>query len=68
MISIFKTENIKNDEEGRVIFAELRGLSTDTKPTKIGESEIGNGSAFIEIDTQKIAFFDGVSKTWKEVQ
>lgn len=67
MVSIFKTDNIKNTEEGRIIYGELRGLSTDTKPTTIGENEIGNGSAFIEIDTQKIFFFDGVSKTWKGV-
>lgn len=67
MVSIFKTDNVKNTEEGRVIYAELRGLSTDTKPTTIGENEIGNGSAFIEIDTQKIFFFDGVSKEWKGV-
>lgn len=65
MISIFNTNNIKNEEEGRKIYAELRGLSTDDKPTKIGETEIGNGSAFIEIDTQKIFFFDEVSKEWK---
>lgn len=67
MISIFKTENIKNEEESTKIFAELRGLSTDTKPIKIGEKEIGNGSAFIEIDTQNIFFFDEVSKEWKGV-
>lgn len=67
MVSIFKTDNVKNTEESRVIYAELRGLSTDTKPTTIGENEIGNGSAFIEIDTQKIFFFDGISKTWKGV-
>ena len=67
MISIVKTDNVKNTEEGRILIAELRGLSTDTKPTAIGENEIGNGSAFIEIDTQKIFFFDGVSKEWKGV-
>ena len=65
MVSIFKTDNIKNTEDGRIIYAELRGLSTDTKPTKIGEDTIGNGSVFIEIDTQSIFFFDDVSKEWK---
>ena len=68
MVSIFKTDNIKNTEEGKIIYGELRGLSTDTKPTKIGESSIGNGSVFIEIDTQKLSFFDDSTKTWKEVQ
>ena len=68
MVSIFKTDNIKNTEEGRIIYGELRGLSTDTKPTKIGEDTIGNGSVFVEIDTQKLSFFDGNAKTWKEVE
>ena len=40
-------------------------MSTDTKPTKIGEKEIENGSVFIEIDTQKLFFFDADSKEWK---
>jgi len=68
MISIVKTDKIKNTDEGRVLIAELRGLSTDTKPTTIGNNEIGNGSAYIEIDTQNIFFFDGVSKEWKGVE
>ena len=41
---------------------ELRGLSTDTKPT-----DVGNGSVFIEIDTGTIYMFDAVSKQWKEI-
>ena len=45
---------------------ELRGLSTDTKPTSLNGKEIGNGSVYVEIDTGKIFFYDGVSKTWKE--
>lgn len=65
MVSIYKTNNIKNKEEGRVVYAELRGLSTDTKPVAIGKTKIGNGSAFIEIDTQKIFFYDAVSEEWK---
>lgn len=68
MVSIYKTDNIKNTEEGKIIYGELRGLSTDTKPLKIGESTIGNGSVFIEINTQKIFFFDDVSKEWKGVE
>lgn len=65
MVSIYKTDNIKNTENGRIIYGELRGLSTDTKPIKIGEDTIGNGSVFVEIDTQKLSFFDGVSKEWR---
>lgn len=65
MVSIYKNDNIKLTEEGEIISAELRGLSTDTKPTEIDGKEISNGSVFIEIDTQKIFFFDGTSKEWK---
>jgi hypothetical protein len=65
MVSIYKSDNIKVTEEGEIISAELRGLSTDTKPTEIDGKEIANGSVFIEIDTQKIFFFDGTSKEWK---
>ena len=66
MISLIKTDTIKNTEEKNILTGELRGLSTDTKPTSIGDKEIGNGSVFIEIDTGKIFFYDIESKTWKE--
>ena len=68
MVSIYKIDNIKNTKEGKEMIGELRGLSTDTKPTKIGENIIGNGCVFVEIDTQKLSFFDGDTKEWKEVQ
>lgn len=67
MVSIYKTDNIKVTEEGGIVSAELRGLSTDTKPTEIDGKEIANGSVFIEIDTQKILFFDAENEQWKEV-
>lgn len=35
------------------------GLSTDTKPVSAG-----NGSVFIEVDTQKGFFFDAENATW----
>lgn len=41
---------------------ELRGLSTDTKPT-----DVGNGSIYIEIDTGTIYMFDAQNKQWKEI-
>lgn len=40
----------------------LFGLSTDSKPT-IG---VGNGTAFIEMDTGKLWFFDAANQTWRE--
>lgn len=67
MVSIIKTDTIKNDDNKKILTGELRGLSTDTKPTSIDGNEIGNGSVFVEIDTQKIFFYDYESKTWKEV-
>ena len=67
MVSIFKTDNVKNTDDGKIIYGELRGLSTETKPTIIGEAKIGNGSVFVEIDTQKLSFYDESSETWKEV-
>ena len=66
MVSIYKNDNIKITEEGELVSAELRGLSTDTKPTEIGDKTIANGSVFIEIDTGKIFFYDLENKEWKE--
>lgn len=44
---------------------EFRGLSTDEKPTEtyLG-ANISNGSIFIEIDTQKVLFYDETNATW----
>lgn len=37
------------------------GLSTDEKPTNVG-----NGSAFLEMDTSKIYFYDSTNNQWLE--
>ncbi len=66
MVSIYKNDNIKITEEGEIVSAELRGLSTDTKPTETDGKTIGNGSTFIEIDTGKIFFYDAENEEWKE--
>lgn len=66
MVSIYKNDNIKITEEGELVSAELRGLSTDAKPTEIGDKTIANGSVFIEIDTGKIFFYDLENEEWKE--
>ena len=45
---------------------ELRGLSSDTKPTGTYQGEaIGNGSVFLEIDTQNVSFYDEASNSWR---
>ena len=67
MVSIYKMESRRVDEGKEYITGELRGLSTDTKPTKIGEKYIDNGTMFIEINTGKLFLFDMDSNTWKEV-
>lgn len=67
MVSVFKTDNVKNTDDGKIIYGELRGLSTEDKPTTIGEAKVGNGSVFVEIDTQKLSFYDEESETWMEV-
>lgn len=65
MITIYNMENRQTKQGKEYVSGELRGMSTDTKPTKIGEKEIENGSVFIEIDTQKLFFFDADSQEWK---
>ena len=42
---------------------DLRGLSTDEKPTE----HIGNGSTFLEMDTGKVFIFDADNKEWHEL-
>ena len=60
MISEWRVENhsTKSDD------IELRGLSTDTKPTEWNGRPVGNGSVFFEIDTQTAFFFNADSNTW----
>ena len=52
--------NIK-DKDNAIV--EVRGLSTDEKPT----TNITNGSVYIEIDTGKVYFYDADNKQWNEV-
>lgn len=56
MISLYKLENTFAKPSGTYKAVELRGLSTDTKPTEIGENKIDNGSIFVEIDTGKVYY------------
>jgi len=64
MVTLYKNDNVKNTTEGQIAYCELRGLSTDTKPTEINGMTIGNGSVFIETDTQKLFFYDETSQEW----
>ena len=67
MISLYKIENTKVKPDDDYISVELRGLSTDTKPTEMNGKKIDNGSAFIEIDTGPVYLFDITSGEWNEV-
>ena len=68
MISIYKTETIKRKPNNTsFVRVELRGLSTDSKPTSVGEKVVDNGSVFIEIDTGKMYLYDLDNEQWKEV-
>lgn len=67
MVTIYEIKNREVKGEKEAINVELRGLSTDTKPTEVNGRDVGNGSTFIEINTGKIFFYDGQNKQWKEV-
>lgn len=43
----------------------LVGLSTDTKPVNV--SWLGNGSTFLEMDTDKVYIYDEKNKVWREL-
>ena len=64
MITIYSQKDLDNDGKMEV---ELRGLSTDNKPTTIKRATIDNGSTFIEIDTGKIYMYDLEHQQWKEI-
>jgi hypothetical protein len=64
MVTLYKNDNVKNTAEGTKTYCEFRGLSTDTKPTEFNGYTIGNGSVFIEIDTQKVFIYNETSQEW----
>lgn len=66
MISIFKTHKEEILPTGVYALVELRGLSTDTKPTEIGGMKVDNGSTFTEIDTGKVIYYDLENTEWSE--
>ena len=60
MISISQTVQYINNVA--CVISTYYGLSDDTKPTE----GVGNGSAFIEMDTSKVYFFDAGNSEWLE--
>lgn len=67
MISIYEKNNVRTKKGVESKEIEIRGLSTDEKPTTLGEEAINNGTAFIEIDTGKVYFYDLENEEWKEI-
>ena len=67
MISIYQKRDEITSKDGEAKVIELRGLSTDTKPTTFGENGVANGTIFIEIDTGKMFMYDAENQLWKEV-
>lgn len=67
MLTIYKNDSTKINRNERLISVEIRGLSTDTKPTQFEgkkTSIIDNGSTFIEMDTGKVYMYDLEHKKW----
>lgn len=68
MVTVGKIErNIFGQNGEEKVLVELRGLSTDTKPTELDGQKIENGSTFVEIDTGKIYMYDLENEDWKEI-
>lgn len=66
MITIQKIENKRTVGENEAINVELRGLSTDEKPTEIDGKIVDNGSVYIEVDTGNVFFYDLENERWGE--
>ena len=66
MITIYRKQNVIS-YEGRLNELEIRGLSTDKKPTSIDNKNISNGSIFFEIDTGDVYMYDLEHNRWKKI-
>lgn len=64
MVTLNKTTKARTEEDKNYIVGEFYGLSTDEKPEIFDENYVDNGSVFVEIDTQNIAFYDLENETW----
>ena len=62
MITIDGTVQV-NDNNVALLNQTYYGLSTDSKPT----TGVGNGSCFVEMNTNKVYFFNAAAGTWISV-
>lgn len=67
MISLYKIENTHIKPDADYITVELRGLSTDEKPTEMNGKIVDNGSSYLEIDTGKLYLYDLENERWEEI-
>lgn len=64
MVTLNKITKARTENNETYIVGEFYGLSTDTKPTKVKEDKVDNGSVYIAIDTQDVYFYDLENTTW----
>ena len=62
MITVYKKYDTTSCKDGNVKEIEIRGLSTDRKPT-----DVCNGTIFIEINTGDIYMYDLENKIWQKI-
>ena len=63
MITVNNATKFSNKKQSNDV--ELKGLSTDIKPTKVDGNTIDVNSLFFELDTGRVYYYDG--EIWKEV-
>lgn len=67
MLTIIQSNEKVIRQNRKDILVDIRGLSTDEKPTEAYNKDIDNGSTFMEIDTGDIYFYDKENNEWKKV-
>ena len=66
MVTIYDVKKSDINGDGKFL-VELRGLSTDDKPSTINGGSIINGSSFIEIDTGDVYLYDLENEEWDNI-
>lgn len=67
MVTLNNSKEIKINTNEVYLLATLSGLSDDTKPTTFNGFDLYNGSVFIELDTQKLSFYNQEDEQWEEL-
>lgn len=67
MVTINKINLERETDAGeKYILVEISCLSTDTKPKVFEGQKVDNGSVCIEVDTQKISFYNLEDEKWED--